>query len=157
MLKQISCPSITTLVRCVVQPDGRLEAFDPDLEDFLALLTSSDSELELELELELEVELEADSELELDSDDDEEEEEDEDDDDDDDEEEEEEEESDDDDEDEDESSVELSSSNPLALAFFGLFCPITSTRWTSSFTHGSSSLLSFNFLVCPLQDSSMIA
>lgn len=156
MLKQISCPSITTLVRCVVQPDGWLEVFDPDFWDFVALVTSSDSELELELELELEVELEADSELELDSDDDEEEE-DEDDDDDDDEEEEEEEDSDDDDEDEDESSVELSSSNPLALAFFGLFCPITSTRWTSSFTHGSSSLRSFSFLVCPLQDSSMTA
>jgi hypothetical protein len=124
MLKQISCPSATTLVRCVVQEAGRLEDFDPLLEGFVELVISLDSELELELELELEVELEPDSELERDSDDD--------DDDDDDDEEDDLDEDDDEEEDEEESLVELSISNPLLLAFLDFCSLITSLKWTLS-------------------------
>jgi len=120
MLKHISCPSTTTLVRCVVQADGKLAVLELFLEDFVALLSSSDSELELELELELEVELEFDSELDSDSDDDDEEDEDEEEDDDDDD------DSDDDEEEDDESLLERRNSNPLALALLGKCLLMTS-------------------------------
>lgn len=135
MLKQISCPSVTTLVRCVVQMDEELGA----LGFFLGLWISSDSELELELELEDELELE--SELEPDSDDDEEED-------------------DDDDEEDDEDEESLSdwiNWNPLALAFLGFWLPITSVELMALATHCSCLLLSFSCTAGPSHESSVIA
>jgi hypothetical protein len=106
MLKQISWPSTTTLVLCVVQLAGRLGGVDAFLEGFAMLANSSDSELELELEVELEPDSERDSDSDEEDDDSDE---------------------DDDDEEEDEDSlVELSISNPLLLAFLG-FCALTTS------------------------------